>query len=164
MGILDFLTGGGIGAIAGAIGGIASKAYDLKMKDKEFEFRKLDQAHELLLRDADMRMAAQEAAARFELGKVDADSRVAVADLSTMAASFESDRATYGGARLGWLVDFVRGVTRPLITYAAMGYGIYAGVTHPELAPQVLFISATAISWWFAARPGKLGDFKKGGA
>ncbi len=164
MGILDFLTGGGLGAIAGAVGGIASKAYDLKMKDKEFEFRKLDQAHELLLREADMKMAAQEAAARFELGKVDADSRVAVADFSTMAASFEADRAAYGGARLGWLVDFVRGLTRPVVTFAATGYAVYVGVDDPTIRPQVLFIAATAITWWFAARPGKLGDFKKGGA
>lgn len=162
MGLLDFLTGGGLGAIAGAVGGIAGKVYDLKMKDKEFELHKLDQAHELQLREADMKMAAQEAAAKFELGKVDADARVAVADLSALQASLNADKATYGDNALGRIVDFVRGVTRPLVTYAATALVVYTGVEDPTFRPQALFIASMAISWWFAARPGKLADFKKG--
>jgi hypothetical protein len=161
MGFLDFLTGGGLGAVAGAVSGIAGKVIDLKLKKHELEQRAMDHAHELKLREADMAMATQEAQSRFRIVQADAEARVSVADLDALKASFGVDRAAYGDHALGRVVDFVRGVTRPLVTYAATAYVTYAGVTDPSVRPQCLFIASMAISWWFAARPGKLADFRR---
>lgn len=154
MGILDFLTGGGLGAIAGAASGIATKVIDLKLKDKEY-------AQQLALREFDLKQAAAEAAAQFELHKVDADAQLAIADTQALTASFGADKASYGDSTLGRIVDFMRGVTRPLVTYVATGYVVYSGVTDPTFRGQALFIASMAVSWWFAARPGRIADFKR---
>lgn len=176
MKILDFLTGGGLGAIAGAVSGIAGKFLDLKAKDKELELRKVDHAHELALRDKDREMAAQEAASKLQIHQTDADAGVAIADLSALAKSFEADKATYGDHLLGRIVDFIRGITRPLLTYVAMILVVIVTLralsqlgtvglsqeTLSEILGQGMFISSMAITWWFAARPGKLSDYVKG--
>lgn len=176
MKLLDFLTGGGLGALAGALSGIAGKFLDLKAKDKEIELRKVDHAHELALRDKDREMAAQEASSKLQIHQTDADAGVAIADLSALAKSYEADRATYGDHTLGRIVDFVRGITRPLLTYVGMALVVAVtlralrllssiGLSQEALADilgQGMFISSMAITWWFAARPGKLSDYARG--
>src|SRR5574341_461980 len=149
MGILDILTGGGLGAIAGVAGSIVGKILELKAQDKELAQRQLDHAFELQLRDKDREMAAQESATQLSLHKTDADAQVAVADLAALAASQGADKAAYGDSPLGRAVDFLRGVTRPLVTYVATGYVVYVGVQDPGFRGQCLFIASMAITWWF---------------
>lgn len=163
MGILDFLTGGGIGAIAGAIGGIAGKVYDLKLEAQKLEALKIENDFKLAMRQKDMELAAQEAQAQFQIHKVDTDAQVVVADLASLQKSVEADKATYGDTWMGRVVDFIRGSTRPVITYFAMwlviasAYKVLRSTTFtPEqgmqVLDQVLFLSGTAIGWWFGAR------------
>jgi hypothetical protein len=167
MGILDLLTGGGLGAIAGAIGAIGSKVVDLKMKDKETEQLKINNEQALAMRDKDLALSIEEAKNRFEMAKVDADTKKVSEDLGAMTASFANDKATYDNSKWGWLIDFVRGSTRPVITYFAMWLVIFMTVRvlatlgdHPltneqnmEILRQVLFLAGVAIGWWFGARP-----------
>jgi len=163
MGILDFLTGGGIGAIAGAIGGIAGKVYDLKLEAQKLEAAKVENEFKLAMRDKDRELAAAEAEAQFKVHQVDTDAQKVVADLSSLQKSVEADRATYGDSWLGRVVDFIRGSTRPVITYFAMWLVIASAAKvlktttfTPEqgmqILDQVLFLSGTAIGWWFGAR------------
>ncbi len=159
MGILDILTGGGLGAIAGLAGGIVTKILEIKAQDKEYAQRALDHDFELKLRDKDREMAAQEASTQLSLHKTDADAQVAVADLAALAASQASDKAAYGDSALGRVVDFLRGVTRPLVTYVAMAYAVYVGVRDPDFRGQCLFIASMAITWWFGTRPGGVADY-----
>lgn len=59
-------------------------------------------------------------------------------------------------------VDALKQVTRPLLTWAAIGIiaGVYSQAT-PEsqtaMAPEIIFGSFTAIFWWFGARYSRSG-------
>lgn len=166
MGILDILTGGGLGAIGGAISAIGGKVIDLKLEGEKRETLKVQLEHNLAMRDKDIAQAAAEAASNLAVHQVDADSAAVLKDLDGLQASIAADRATYGDSWAGRIVDFVRGVTRPLITYAAMGMVIYTtaqvlqGVRAQPFAPDLAFqllressaLAATAIGWWFGAR------------
>lgn len=171
---LDFF-GGAVGALAGAASGIFGKIIDLKVKDKEIEIRKLDHAQELALRDKDMAQAQIEAQSKLQIHQTDADAGIAIADLSALAKSYENDKAAYGDHLLGRIVDFVRGITRPLLTYVSMllvvtvtfralrqlGTVGLSQETLSEILGQGMFIASMAITWWFAARPGKLADYTR---
>jgi hypothetical protein len=168
MGLLDVLTGGGLGAIAGAIGAIGNKIIDLKLKDKENDALKIKLDHDVVMRDKDLALAQAEANARFEMAKVDADVKAVTADMSALQASFIVDKATYTDSRWGYIIDFIRGSTRPVLTYLAMYLVIFMTIMtikdmdkHPltseqsmEILKEVLFLAGLAISWWFGARPG----------
>lgn len=163
MGFFDFLTGGGIGAIAGAIGGIAGKVYDLKLEAQKLEAQKVENDFKLAMRTKDMELAAQEAQAQFQIHKVDTDAQVVVADLASLGKAIDADRATYGDSWSGKVVDFIRGTVRPVITYLAMwvviacAYKVLRTTTFSAeqgaaILDQVLFLSALAVGYWFGAR------------
>jgi hypothetical protein len=169
MGVFDFLgtiLSGGAGGIVGAIGAIAQKGMELKLKDKEIEEKKIDNTQALALRDKDLTQARFEAESQLKIHQVDADSLAVVNDLKSLSESVAADRATYGDSKSGRFVDFIRGMARPVLT--TWGAAITTYITYESYTRQpvvlsqeqvmnvlnsVMFLSALAISWWFGARP-----------
>ena len=50
-------------------------------------------------------------------------------------------------------VNFARGMVRPLITFAAMGWYVYARVQNIPLTPEDYAIVGGVLAFWFGMRP-----------
>jgi hypothetical protein len=157
---LGTILSGPLGAIFGAAGAIGGKILDYKM-------RQIDHAHELSLRDKDREHLQLELAHKSEVARVDADTAVSIREFDAVTASLAADRATSGDSRTGQIVDLVRGLIRPTITILAMalvgtmtltvlrGGAELGPADRMELLREALFLSGTAIAWWFGARGGR---------
>lgn len=167
---MDFagLISGIGGGLLGGLGALGGKWLDLKAEAEKRETLRVQNAHALALREKDLEQTKLEAESQLKLHQVDADASVAVADFGALTSSTAADRATYGDSTTGRIVDLVRGLTRPLITFASMGLVIYMTAQAfasvgwklpPEQATQLLhageFTASAAILWWFGARPSK---------
>lgn len=158
---LGSILSGPIGAITGAIGAIGGKIIDYKMQQIANE-------NDLAMKDKERELAVIEFANKSELAKIDADTQTSIRDLDALTASVAADRATYGDSMLGRIVDFMRGVTRPLITYAAMVLVVYDTVIamkgdsltqsqRMDIINTALFLAGVAITWWYGTRPNRKG-------
>jgi type IV secretory pathway TrbL component len=155
---LGSILSGPIGALFGAAGAIAGKVLDYKSKQ-------LEHAHALAMRDKDREQLAMELANKSEVARVEADQQVAMREFDSVAAAIAADRATYGDSRTGKIVDLVRGLTRPAITFLSMlligwmtvrvlrGGADLSAFERVGLLREALFIAGVAITWWFGARP-----------
>lgn len=154
---LGTILSGPIGAIFGAVGAIGGKIVDYKMKQLDNEFQ-------LQMRDKDMAQARAEAEAKYAITRLEGDTQLAIRDLDNLQTSAANDKATYGDNTLGRIVDFLRGITRPIITYAAMVLVFHVswvslrtgglnGEQVERMLNEVLFMSGVAITWWFGTRP-----------
>lgn len=174
MGFFDAIGSvltGGLGGIVGAAGAIAGKIVDLKIKDKELEGLKLTNEFQLALRDKDMAQAKLEAESKLEIQKIDADTQAVTADLASLQSAVAADKAAYGDSWSGRVVDFVRGMVRPVITAwsaALVSYVTWQAFTElhgvplgPErsmaLIQDATFVATLAIAYWFGARPSRAG-------
>jgi len=167
--VIGSVLTGGLGGIVGAGTALGGKIIDLKLKDKELEGKRLDQAHELALRDKDMAQARLETESKLEVTKIDADSAAVQADLGALAAAVQADRATYGDSTLGRIVDFARGTVRPVLTAWAsvlVSYVTWQAFSElhgvplgPEramaLVNDAMFLAGLAIAYWFGSRPNR---------
>ncbi len=155
--LISLLTGPLLGGLGGAALAAFQKWFDFKdAKDKR--------AHELAMRDKDLELARLESASKAELAKVDADTQIAVKEGDMQIAALAADKATYGDSIPGRIVDFMRGIVRPLITYAAAAwFGIltYYALKHgpplsQEMQAAILMTGTTltsgVISFWFGIR------------
>ena len=64
----------------------------------------------------------------------------------------EHDKASYGSTWQGRTVDFMRGMVRPLITYGAGAYFIYAKMNKLPIPDQEYAIIAGVFVFWFGGR------------
>lgn len=157
MGILGMLGSSVFGSIFGGIAGLANKWLDLKQ-------HAMDHEQELALRRADMEQTKLEIEGRTQVAAVQVQGQIATADAAALAASLQSDKATYGIKS----IDFIRGIVRPLITSgacveifiavrAALTYlDAHGGMTGDQaysLIDSTLFTCFTVILWWFGSRP-----------
>lgn len=96
---------------------------------------------------------------------------IAVAETKVWQESYGNDKATYGGG----FVDGVRGMMRPVITlYFAvlmsvltyqlikLNGGAFVNATEAqamlkEIINAIIFLTTTAVTWWFGSRPVKRG-------
>jgi hypothetical protein len=53
------------------------------------------------------------------------------------------------------LLDFVRGTTRPILTYALVGTMIYCIVTGTTMPGEVQTITGMTVAFWFGSRTAK---------
>ncbi len=148
-----------------------------------FREKKEQNQHEQKMQELALRAMELEAKLKLDQTIVEGDIKEELAALETMRASYAHDEARYfkytgvkwidgmGGFLFG-LVDFVRGMIRPLIT---IGMAFVVVEIHNELLrlmenlPQpltpaeaaeiysnlnntVLYIATTVILWWFGAR------------
>ena len=122
LGLLGKILGSSaMGAVTGILGSLASGWLDLKKK-------KADYQHAEKMMDRERELLAMEMESKSRLASVEAQARVEAAENEAMAASFESDKATYSagvtiqaGSFAAWLLvvaDFYRATVRPNLSYA----------------------------------------------
>lgn len=164
--ILGIFSSGGMGALVGLFGSVATKWLEYKTIGQKLIFEKemaqirtreleLEQQHAIALADK-----------QIDIAKVEGEIQ---SDIASMAAFVESQKEQslhYGG----W-VDQVRGLMRPIITMFLLTvstwlmwevWGRVDGLTSLEetellalfrsLLDSVTFLTMTAVTWWFGSR------------
>ena len=164
--LLGILSSGGMGALVGLLGSVATKWLEYKTAGQRLVFEKemaqirtreleLEQQHALALADKQIDIARVE-------GEIQAD----VASMAAFVESQKEHAATYGG-----FVDQLRGVMRPLITSFLLGVSTWlmwsvwkrvdglSSLSDTELLSlfhtlldSVTFLTMTAVTWWFGSR------------
>lgn len=167
--LLSLFGSSGFGSLLGALGGLANRLIDLKSKSLEFE-------QQLKLRDKDKELLVVEIEGKAKVATIEGEATIEAAAYNAMAASYASDKATYGIPA----VDFIRGVIRPLLTVLIGGFALYVNyvilqelhLVWPELDQSthvkivmislewVFFQAGIVIGWWFANRPSNQQLFK----
>lgn len=166
-GIIDAASSGGLGAIVGLIGGSISRYQQYKMRKIEIEgelkVRALDIQESKLERQHNLDMADKE----MDLAETEGDIDAQKADLKNLGESLKLATKNTGIA----FVDAIRGLMRPLITVflLILSTWILAQVWNevgglesltPEklisifeyMVRQIIFLTVTAVAWWFASR------------
>ncbi|MES2662272.1 MAG: hypothetical protein V4629_03120 [Pseudomonadota bacterium] len=151
--MLDLLASAAGGGILGTIGALSKAGL-------EFVGKKEENAHQLKMREIDLRhFDKQIEKARVE-GETGKEIALINAREASLQASFESDKATYGNQ----YIDAIRGLMRPLITcylliqQTSISYKLFtAGAEIPpelfaEAINSTVFLTTTAVTWWFGSR------------
>ena len=138
------LTGGVTGLLGTIVSGIAGH-FQAKQKHKQdLELKKVD----------------------LEQAKVISEGRVDAAAYQGLAASYQEASARFsrpGDSFLLVMVDIVRGLTRPVLTFGLAGlvgyiYITVGGASYARLELQdnivetILFLTTAAVLWWFGSR------------
>lgn len=161
-----------LSAVLGLVGGLGQRWFEARKAadDAKIALAQLVEtnAHELLMQQETRKTIELEAANALSLANVQAAKDADVAAYAAMRASYDADKATYSAAAVPtpgqeWLlvlVDALRGITRPGITWAALGLLAWFYHTLPGGAPELTLlidsvraIAATSVAWWFASRP-----------
>lgn len=190
----SILTGVLSGGATGLIGILIQRFFDMKSKQQDLEVVKLNHANALALKKAELEginkqvagqiAVAQEARAGIEAqAQAQERSAAAQADADAYVASVAADRATYLDAKvqgkskvamfLMGMVDWVRGMTRPLltaylviITHLMFNWVVKLAEKHgtvltttelKEIITMVigtlLYLATVSVVWWFGTRP-----------
>lgn len=130
--ILTMLSGGGLGAIIGSVGGIAEKIISKKLDyaHKEREWTHIAVMHELQMK-ADGAKFEHELFIKQEVGRT-----------QTLSDSIQHDSSLGDVHR--WVND-IRALFRPAITGALVGLAYFQAETYINLATM-------SVSWWFGSR------------
>lgn len=185
---------GGIfsGGATGLLGILIQRFFDARGKAQDIEVIRIQNQQALALAQLDMQRATQvatiQANAQTEAALQARMSAEAAADAQVQAASYGTDQAAYltpavlaSGSRLArvamGLVDFTRGMTRPLLTaylvivahlmyrdmtrlMAERGQALTAAEVQAlvlQVIGTLLYLATTAVVWWFGTRPPKRG-------
>jgi len=153
--IMSVLTGGA----TGLLGTVVSGAIDFFQSRAEHK-REMD------LRRLDIELAQTEAGAAEKVAAIEAEGARDAAALEAMEASYReasSRMSRPGDGFLMKLVDFVRGMTRPVLTWGLVAlvgtiyFTLGAGGLEPEsikprIVETVLYLATAAVLWWFGQR------------
>lgn len=153
-GILSILTGGATGLLGTALS-FATTYFQAKQKH----------AQELELRQLDMETARFEAASAEKTAAIAAEGAENAAAWGALEASYKEASARWSAGDSKWLVfvDVVRGLTRPVLTWASvvlvgvMYFTLGASDTEtidlkPRIIETVLYLDTACVLWWFGAR------------
>lgn len=183
------------GGATGLLGIIFQRYFDSKSKGQDIEVIRLNHANALDLKRVDIEMLDRQVAGNIAIAEVQRDALVQQAlavertheadgDVQALAASINADRATYltpdvlksGGKWTAFfmgMVDWLRGITRPLLTVylvvlthlmfnwcrelAAVHGSVLSSVELKEIITLVLstllYLATVAVVWWFGTRP-----------
>ena len=137
------LTGGATGII-GSVIGQAGRFLETRQKLKKMA---LEFDQELKLQE----MQIEARSAELESERAIAEENAAA---TIKAASYAHD-ASYGGSIIGNILRFVR----PILTFMLLGFSVYVflealgdDVIKREISNQILFLTTTAVTWWFGDR------------
>ena len=170
LAILTSILGStGFGALLGALGGVANRFIDIKLKTMELEAQKVRNQHELDMRDKDLAQVQAEWDSREKIATIEGEAKSSEAAYGALAASYGADKTTYGIKA----IDGVRGLIRPLITLLFTGYTMYLITVLNYYAPKsvitpalfadavawVFFETSVVVGWWFGARAGTSKNF-----
>lgn len=166
---LSFLTSSTAGGIIGVIGSWLTKReerknsqlkldYEIKMAEIRREEAKAEAEHELAMADKQM-----------ERAQVEGNIAIGEAELNAFQEGLREQSKTYGIK----IVDSIRGLMRPVITLYLLIiatllmvkiHELVGGMenafspeelikTYKAVIDQLLFLTATAVTWWFGSRP-----------
>lgn len=153
--VISVLTGGA----TGLLGTVVSGAIDFFQSRAEHN-RELD------LRRLDIELAQAEANSAERVAAIEAEGARGRAELEAMAASYReasSRMSRPGDGFLMKLVDFVRGMTRPVLTWGLVALvgviyftlgagGLEPEAIRPRIIETVLYLTTAAVLWWFGQR------------
>jgi hypothetical protein len=193
--ILSSLLSGGA---TGLLGVFIQRFFDIKNKREDLEVLKLQHANTVALEEIRLRHTAMEVEGKVREVQAEADGVEAKAheerlgieaqvDAEIRAAAMEADKASYFGlsrsgsglfgsfvdglvSLLFGIVDFVRGMTRPVLTAALvvmtyqlytllgkLGMGLLDASTIMQLWLQIvgaiIYLTTVAVIFWFGNRP-----------
>lgn len=167
LSMLGSVLGGGS---TGLLGSLFIRWFDNKdrknQRDHEHKMAQLTQEEIRLEGEYNLRLQAAE----HESAQLEAEIESDIRDADAFQASLSMDKATYGKHILGRIVDFVRGMMRPVIT-AWMVYQLYqisqmlgglqtiktfTATQQHELfftvVNAILYLASMTVGWWFGSR------------
>lgn len=170
------------GGLVGAVGGLASKWIEHK-QELELEKLKLEQfkvktSYDLAIAEKNNETLRLELDNALKLAGVEAASSFDHDSFEALKAGYENDKANYATGEIAknskWFiaVDFMRGITRPLLTWvlditvlllavyliyilkdSISSIGAATGlVLLMEIVKAILFLATTSTSYWYASR------------
>ena len=155
--VLAILTGGATGVLGTLLN------FGTKWLEERARHRR-----ELELRRLDVELARTEAAAAEKVAAVEAEAEGERAELEAFRESYREAARRWsrpGDGRLLQFVDFVRGMTRPALTFlfVALAGAIYFTMGDTDavvdgvavkarIVDTVLYLTTACVLWWFGAR------------
>ena len=152
---VSVLTGGATGLLGTALSAVVDY----------FQARQRH-AQELDLRRLDIEIAKTEADGAERVAAIEVEGEREAAEWNALEASYREAGARMSRPGDGFLmrfVDFVRGMTRPALTWCLLGLvgAIYfllgatdkhAAALQPRIVETVLYLATAAVLWWFGQR------------
>lgn len=183
MNLLDlvstFLVSIFSGGATGLIGVAVQRYFDTKKIKLDMEAEKQRMSHEIELRKIDSEIMEKEATVRVRVAEIGAQAEEAVADAQAFAASFSEPKPyssdVVATKNQGWaliLLDFIRGIVRPVLTVFLValttwiyvdahnlmireGFGISPDQAYKltnTIVASILYLATTCVLWWFGTR------------
>ena len=164
--MIEFLSsvaaGGATGLLGTAVSAVSEFFGRRQRHRQELEMRRIDIEQARIEAESAERRAEVEAKSAERRAEVEAHAATEAAEWAALRASYREAGKRWSQGESRWLVavDLVRGLTRPLLTWAfvALTAWIYAtlGPQDAELRAQVvnttLYAATTCVFWWFGAR------------
>lgn len=178
--LLTFLSSSGFGSILGGFMGYFNRKVDLQQKVLDLAHEKDKWAHELALREADLKQVAAEAAGKREVAVIEGDASIETARMVAISATQAADKLDPEELKqAGWwswtlvLADAFRRFIRPGATVVLLAGAIYlnylmiekvlsadwAGMTieqryalGKDAIAWVCSQASAALSYWFVSR------------
>lgn len=163
--LISLFSTSGVGAIIGALGGLANRWMDMKSRELDMQDRQAQRTHDLNMRDKDLLVLDREIGGKVQVATVEGAATVEAAAYDALGKSYDNDKATYGIKK----VDVIRGLMRPIITFLFMilvcyiNYRVWRLLDAEniklsaeqafEIIRWTLFEASVVIGWWFASRP-----------
>ena len=150
--VLAIVTGGATGLLGTALSFVTNYFQAKQKHAQEVELRKLD-----------AEVAKIESAGYKEVAQIEAESAEAKSAWKALEESYREAARRWSRPDDGFLmmfVDFCRGMTRPMLTWAfvAITAAVYFTVgaqdakIHGQIIDTVLYLTTTTVLWWFGAR------------
>ncbi|MBL4799589.1 MAG: hypothetical protein JKY50_19470 [Oleispira sp.] len=156
--MLESLLSGGVLGVIGSLGSNILGYFKAKQDHKQaVEFRKLDIVAAGKEHGYAMEQIKAEAQFKSEQLRIEADRDLSVAEYSALESSYKSDTAYEGDSKLLIIAEFLRRITRPLLTFILvfLTSAIYFDSSADQqslLGRSIVAMTAMVISWWFADR------------
>ena len=148
------ITGGATGLLGTAITGILSFFQERQRHGQEVELRRLD-----------IELNKAEAASAEKIAAMEAESAESRSGAAALALSYEEAARRWSRTGDSWLmqiVDAIRGLTRPALTwvlvalvgviYFTVGADDSTDDIQARVIDTILYLATTSVLWWFGAR------------
>lgn len=156
--MIESLVGGGLLGLLGSVVSNVTAFFKTKHDHKNaVELKKLD----LIAQDREHKFALEQLEAEAKYRKdqllIQSETDQSLAEQLALMASYRTDPAYTGDSRLLRIAEFIRRMTRPMLTFVLvfLTAGIYFsgdGSIRDLVARSVVAMTATAMAWWFADR------------
>lgn len=150
--LTSIVTGGATGLLGTAIGGVTQYFQRRQQHRQEVELRRLD-----------AEIVRAEGASAEKVAAIEGETSRDAAAWKALTASHEQAGVRWSDGESRWLVlvDVVRGLTRPFLTFALLGMvGACWWTAPPELRAEIqpriaatlLYLATASLLWWFGSR------------